>query len=248
MQVDLAEELVAATGRTPKAIYTIPTFQNPSGTTLSLSRRRRLLELADRWGAVVIDDDPYGMLRFDGTDLPTMHELAEGHPLVVSVRTFSKIVAPGLRVGWVSADPALHPLLINAKQAMDTCTNVPAQRLVAAFLAEGHLDEHLRTQRAEYRRRKLAMQSALQEHLGDIATWTDPEGGFFLWVTLHNGVDTQQLFEIALAEGVAYIPGPAFSPDGNFHDALRLCFASTAPDRTREGIARLRAAIDRLAG
>lgn len=248
MQVDVAERLVAEAGRTPKAIYTIPTFQNPSGTTLSLARRQRLLDLARTWGSVVIDDDPYGMLRFDGSDLPTLHELAAGDPLVVSVRTFSKIIAPGLRVGWISADPALRQLLVNAKQAMDTCTNVPAQRLVAAFLEQGHLEEHLATQRVEYRRRKRAMQARLGEHFADIATWTDPEGGFFLWVTLPGGVDTAELFEVALAEGVAFIPGPAFSPAGRFHDALRLCFASTAPDRAAEGIVRLRRAVDRLAG
>lgn len=244
--VEALPELVERAGRPPKAIYTIPTFQNPSGTTLSLPRRQALLELAREWGSMVIDDDPYGLLRFEGEPLPTLHELADGDPLVFSVRTFSKIVAPGLRVGWVDADPRLHPLLINAKQAMDTCTNLPAQRLLARFLADGHLEEHLRTQRLEYRRRKQAMQEALAEHLGDIATWTDPEGGFFLWVTLTGGVDTQQLFEVALAEGVAFIPGPAFSAAGHFGDALRLCFASTAPERTREGVARLRRAIDRL--
>jgi 2-aminoadipate transaminase len=247
LQVDTMRDLVARTGRTPKAIYTIPTFQNPSGTTLSLEGRRALLEAAREWGAMVIDDDPYGLLRFEGDHLPTLHELADGDPLVFSVRTFSKIIAPGLRVGWVDADPQLRQLLINAKQAMDTCTNLPAQRLVASFLSEGHLEEHLVTQRAEYRRRKHAMQDALTEHFGDIARWTDPEGGFFLWVTLENGVDTQELFEVALAEGVAFIPGPAFSEAGHFHDALRLCFASTAPDRTRECIARLRRAVYRLA-
>jgi 2-aminoadipate transaminase len=245
--VDQLPELVRRTGRTPKAIYTIPTFQNPSGTTLSLPRRQRLLELANEWGSIVIDDDPYGLLRFEGDPVPTMRELAAGDPLVFSVRTFSKIVAPGLRVGWVDVDPSLQQLLINAKQAMDTCTNLPAQRLVARFLADGLLDDHLQTQRAEYRRRKHAMQDALTEHLGDIARWTDPEGGFFLWVTLTNGVDTQELFEVALAEGVAFIPGSAFSAAGRFRDALRLCFASTAPDRTREGVVRLRRAIDRLA-
>jgi 2-aminoadipate transaminase len=245
--VEALPELVRRTGRTPKAIYTIPTFQNPSGTTLSLPRRRALLELAHQWGAIVIDDDPYGLLRFEGDPLPTMRELGAGDPLVFSVRTFSKIIAPGLRVGWVDADPSLQQLLINAKQAMDTCTNLPAQRLVSRFLTDGLLDDHLRTQRVEYRRRKHAMQDALQQHLGDIARWTDPEGGFFLWVTLTNGVDTNELFEVALAEGVAFIPGPAFSAAGHFHDALRLCFASTAPDRTREGVVRLRRAIDRLA-
>lgn len=234
-------------GRRPKAIYTIPTFQNPSGATLSLARRHQLLELARSWGSMVIDDDPYGLLRFAGDPLPTLRELGAGDPLVFSVRTFSKIVAPGLRVGWVDADPELQQLLINAKQAMDTCTNLPAQRLLAGFLSGGHLEDHLVRQRAEYRLRKEAMHAALTEHFGDIARWTDPEGGFFLWVTLENGVDTQELFEVALAEGVAFIPGPAFSPSGRFSDAFRVCFASTTPDRIQEGVTRLRRAVDKLA-
>ncbi|MEV0792200.1 PLP-dependent aminotransferase family protein [Kribbella sp. NPDC050459] len=233
-------------GRTPKAIYTIPTFQNPSGATLSLHRRQRLLELAREWGSMVIDDDPYGLLRFAGDPLPTLRELGAGDPLVFAVRTFSKIVAPGLRVGWVDTDPELQPLLINAKQAMDTCTNLPAQRLLTGFLTGGHLEEHLVRQRREYKRRKEAMHAALTEHFGDIAHWTDPEGGFFLWVTLENGVDTEELFEVALAEGVAFIPGPAFSPTGRFRNAFRLCFASTDPDRIHEGVARLRRATDKL--
>ncbi|WP_427894755.1 PLP-dependent aminotransferase family protein [Kribbella sp. GL6] len=245
MMVDTLPKLLD--GRRPKAIYTIPTFQNPSGATLSLARRHQLLELARSWGSMVIDDDPYGLLRFAGDPLPTLRELGAGDPLVFSVRTFSKIVAPGLRVGWVDADPALQQLLINAKQAMDTCTNLPAQRLLAGFLSGGHLEEHLVRQRAEYRTRKEAMHAALTEHFGDIARWTDPEGGFFLWVTLENGVDTQKLFEVALAEGVAFIPGPAFSPSGRFADAFRVCFASTTPDRIQDGITRLRRAVDRLA-
>ena len=247
LDVDALEERVAAAGRTPKAIYTIPTFQNPSGVTLSLERRHRLLELARAWGSMVIDDDPYGLLRFEGEPLSTLRELAAGDPLVFSVRTFSKIVAPGLRVGWVDTAPELQQLLINAKQAMDTCTNLPAQRLLTGFLTGGHLANHLVVQRAEYKRRKEAMHAALSEHFGDIARWTDPEGGFFLWVTLDNGVDTTELFERALAEGVAFIPGSAFSPTSRFTDALRLCFASTPPDRIHEGVTRLRRAVDVLA-
>ena len=247
LDVDALEERVAAAGRTPKAIYTIPTFQNPSGVTLSLERRHRLLELARAWGSMVIDDDPYGLLRFEGEPLSTLRELAAGDPLVFSVRTFSKIVAPGLRVGWVDTAPELQQLLINAKQAMDTCTNLPAQRLLTGFLTGGHLANHLVVQRAEYKRRKEAMHAALGEHFGDIARWTDPEGGFFLWVTLDNGVDTTELFERALAEGVAFIPGSAFSPTSRFTDALRLCFASTPPDRIHEGVTRLRRAVDVMA-
>lgn len=247
LDVEQLEAMVARAGRTPKAIYTIPTFQNPSGASMSLERRHRLLALARQWGSVVIDDDPYGMLRFAGDDLPTLRALGEGDPLVFSVRTFSKIIAPGLRVGWVDAAPELGQLLINAKQAMDTCTNLPAQRLVAGFLAGGHLAEHLITQRAEYLRRKTAMQEALTEHFADLAHWTDPEGGFFLWVSFDNQLRTEDLFPVALAEGVAYIPGNAFSPSQVFPHDLRLCFASTPPDRIREGVARLRRAVDRLA-
>lgn len=246
MQVDRLEEMVEQAGRAPKAIYAIPTFQNPSGASMSLERRHRLIELSRRWGSLLIDDDPYGRLRFAGEDVPSLHELADGDPLVLSVRTFSKIMAPGLRVGWVDADPSLQQLLINAKQAMDTCTNLPLQRLIAAFLEGGHLREHLVTQRAAYRERKTVMQDALTEHFAGEARWTDPEGGFFLWVTFGEEVDTEALFEQALADGVAFIPGNAFSPSKFFPNALRLCFASSQPDRIREGVARLRTAVDHL--
>ena len=246
MQVDVLADLVDRAGRPPKVVYAIPTFQNPSGASLSLERRHRLLELARSWGSVVIDDDPYGMLRFEGEPVPTLHELAEGDPLVFSVRTFSKIVAPGLRVGWVDTTPELQPLLINAKQAMDTCTNLPMQRLLARFLDGGHLDAHLATQRAEYGRRKRAMQQALATHFSGRARWTDPEGGFFLWVTFEPAVDTEALFPVALAEGVAIIPGNAFSPSKRFPDALRICFATTPPERIAVGVERLARAVDRL--
>lgn len=249
MIVEGLADQVARAGRTPKAIYTIPNFQNPSGVTLSLERRHLLLDLARTWGAVVIDDDPYGLLRFEGDELPSLRELGEGEATVFSVRTFSKVLAPGLRVGWVDSTPDVAQLLINAKQAMDTCTNLPAQRLVEGFLAGGHLDEHVVGLRAEYLRRKGAMQGALGEHFGEVATWTDPDGGFFLWVTFDDDrVDCQRLFEVGLAEGVAFIPGPAFSPGGNFGNALRLCFASTTPERIDEGVKRLKAAYDLLDG
>ena len=247
MDVEALEELVAATGRTPKAFYTIPNFQNPSGTTLSVQRRIRIIELARRWGAVIIDDDPYGLLRFAGEDLPGFRQLSNNDPLVFSVRTFSKILAPGLRVGWIDADPSLRYLIINAKQAMDTCTNVPAQHVVTEFLRQGILDEHLAKLRIEYRSRRDAMAASLEKHLAGRITTTHPDGGFFLWVTLIGEdarVDSQRLFEIALAEGVAFIPGPALSAGGRFSDAFRLCFASTGEERTDIGVQRLAKALD----
>ncbi|OMH27774.1 aspartate aminotransferase [Tersicoccus phoenicis] len=248
MNVDALETLVGETGRTPKVIYTIPNFQNPSGTTLSLRRRTRLLELAHRWGAMIIDDDPYGALRFAGEHVRGFREISPDDPLVFSVRTFSKELAPGLRVGWVDADARLRPLLIAAKQAMDTCTNVPNQHLVERFVSQGGYDQHLAGLRQEYRTRKEAMDAAIARHLGGRVTTTDPDGGFFLWVTLQGEdarVPTPRLFEIALAEGVAFIPGPALSPSGRFQDAFRLCFASTSPERTEVGVERLARALDR---
>lgn len=247
MDIDELERLVDAAGRTPKAIYTIPNFQNPSGTTLSVERRERLIGLARRWAAVIIDDDPYGLLRFAGEDLPGFRQLSDNDPLVFSVRTFSKILAPGLRVGWIDADPSLQQLIINAKQAMDTCTNVPAQHVVAEYLRRGILDEHLAFLRGEYHARRDAMQASLEKHLGGRIRTTHPDGGFFLWVTLTGedaAVDTRRLFEIALAEGVAFIPGPALSAGGRFASAFRVCFASTGPERTDVGVQRLAAALD----
>ncbi|MFD9667975.1 PLP-dependent aminotransferase family protein [Rhodococcus sp. NPDC059968] len=243
--VEALPDLIAQAGRTPKSIYTIPNFQNPSGVTQSQGRRERLLELAAEWGSVIIDDDPYGLLRFENNPIPEFSQLDPGNPQVFSVRTFSKILAPGLRIGWVDTDPGLQPLLINAKQAMDTCTSVPTQQIVTAFLAGEHLQPHLDRVRGIYRERKEAMRAALRRHFGDAVRATDPDGGFFLWVTFADKrIDTQALFEIALAEGVAYIPGPAFSVGGNFHDALRLCFATSTPERIDEGVARLARAVD----
>ncbi len=248
MDVDRLESLVKQAGRAPKVIYTIPNFQNPSGVTLSEQRRRRLVELAHHWGSVILDDDPYGSLRFAGSAVAGFNEISPHDPQVFSVRTFSKTLAPGLRVGWVDVDPRLQPLIINAKQAMDTCTNVPAQHIVAEFIRRGELDAHLERLRVEYRHRCDAMHTALAEHLGDGVRTTTPEGGFFLWVKLtgeNANINTPQLFEIALAEGVAIIPGSALSPSGAFTDAFRVCFASVPSDRIRVGVERLARAIEK---
>ncbi|MFF0457761.1 PLP-dependent aminotransferase family protein [Nocardia africana] len=247
MMVEALPELIAAAGRVPKAIYTIPNFQNPSGVTLSQQRREQLLELAERWGAVIIDDDPYGLLRFEGTTVPEFRQLDPDNRQIFSVRTFSKILAPGLRIGWVDTDPDLRQLLINAKQAMDTCTSVPTQQTVTDFLVGEHLRPHVNRVRGIYHERKDAMRASLHRHFGDRVRITDPEGGFFLWVTFADQmIDTQAIFATALAEGVAYIPGPAFSVAGNFSNALRLCFATSTPARIEEGVARFARAVDSI--
>jgi 2-aminoadipate transaminase len=244
LDVEALRELGAA--RPPKVIYVIPNFQNPSGATMSLRRRTELVELAERWGSLILEDDPYRQLRFSGEDLPSLQHLAAGRVRVVGVRTFSKILAPGLRVGWVTTDAETIGRMIDAKQGLDTCTNVPMQRLVSRFMSRGLLDAHILRLRPDYRERKDRMQQRLQEQFSDLgASWTDPEGGFFLWLTLPEVIDTEALFPLALAEGVAFIPGPAFSVGGRFPNALRLAFSACSGERTDLGVARLRAAVDR---
>lgn len=240
--VEALPDLVSRTGKTPKVIYTIPNFQNPTGVTLSLERKLQLLELAERWGSVIIEDDPYGMLRFAGSGVPSFSELSPDNPLIFRIQTFSKLIAPGLRVGWIDVDPTLQKLAVNAKQAMDTCTNAPNQLAVGEFLRAGHLHPHINRLLPLYKERKEAMISAIHDSFGDALTYTQPEGGFFLWGTFQNElrhVDTQDLFPVALAEGVAYIPGAAFTIDNTRNNALRLCFATSSPERIREGIQRL---------
>lgn len=247
LMVDVLPDLVAEHGSVPRLIYTIPNFQNPRGTTLALERRLRVCELAAEWGAVILEDDPYGLLRFAGEPVPSIASLAPDSVPVVGVHTFSKVLAPGLRVGWVVADPAIVAKMIDAKQGMDTCTNVPMQRAVGEFIARGLLDRHLDRVRGLYAGRKEAMQAGLGESLGERrARWTDPEGGFFLWLELFDEIDTGSLFEVALEEGVAFIPGSAFSVSGRFSRDLRLCFASTEEVRIAEGLARLSRAIGRV--
>lgn len=242
MDIDALEREVDRLGATPRVIYTVPTFQNPSGTTMSVPRRLRLIELARRWGSVIIEDDPYGLLAFDGSGVPSLRRLSGRDPLVFTVRTFSKILAPGLRVGWVDCDPSLKQLIISAKQAMDTCTNYPMQKLVQGYLEAGLMADHLADLREQYRVRKEAMQQGLSRYFGGQASWTDPAGGFFEWVTFDDPtVDCSEMFRTGLDAGVAFIPGAAFSPSGRFTNSMRLCFASQTVENIDLGLSRLAA-------
>ena len=196
---------------------------------------------------MVIDDDPYGLLRFAGEPLPTLRELGGGDPLVFSVRTFSKIVAPGLRVGWVDTVPELQPLLINAKQAMDTCTNLPAQRLLTGFLTGGHLDDHLVTQRAEYKRRKEAMHAGAARALRRHRAVDRPRGRLLLLgdartASTPPSCSSRHWPRASRSSPARHSRRPADSP-------TRCGCASppTPPDRIHEGVARLRRAVDLLA-
>lgn len=253
MQVDQLEGVIAAsareTGRVPKLIYTIINFSNPSGACLSTERRRRLAEIAARHGIPVLEDDPYGELRYRGDALPTLFSMAgEG---VLFASSFSKILAPGTRVAWAMGDPELIRKMVIAKQGMDLCTSVVAQVLITEYCRRGFLDSHLPKIRAHYAAKAAAMSRALWRDLPQgAATWADPEGGFFFWLRL-PGQDTREVFKRAVDQGVAFLPGSAFFPEpdetvGPWVDGssfARLCFTFATGEEIDEGSRRLARAL-----
>lgn len=261
MPIDVLEttlDRLASEGRRPKFIYTIPNFQNPGGVTMSLPRRRRLVEVARERELLVLEDNPYGLLRYEGEPLPTLYSLdaeAVGRggasDLVIYLGTFSKILSPGLRLGWaVAPRPVLEKLNLG-KQGSDLCSSSVTQTFVAAYFAE--LDTHgdaawrnyVETLRGLYRRRRDVMLEALTAHFGTGAEWTVPQGGLFIWATLDERIDTTDLLALARkSEGVAFVPGRAAYMDGRSgSSSMRLNFAGVPDDEIREGIRRIGRAV-----
>jgi 2-aminoadipate transaminase len=247
-------------GRRPKFIYTIPNFQNPGGVTMSLARRRRLVEVARERELLVLEDNPYGLLRYEGQALPTLYTLdsqaagSGGSDLVIYLGTFSKILSPGLRLGWaVAPRPVLEKLNLG-KQGSDLCSSPVTQMFVAAYFRHGMEGrgwlEYLETLRRLYRARRDVMFEALEEHFGQSATWTRPQGGLFIWATLDERIDTTDLLALArTSEGVAFVPGRAAYMDGRSgSSSMRLNFAGIPEAQIREGIRRIGRAISEQVG
>jgi 2-aminoadipate transaminase len=239
-------------GRRPKFIYTIPNFQNPAGVTMSLGRRRRLVEVARQREILVLEDNPYGLLRYEGEKLPTLHSLdalaaARGgaSDFVVYLGTFSKILSPGLRLGWAVAPRPVMEKLNLCKQGADLCSSPVTQLFVAAYFEQRGAgtplwQAHLEGLRELYRSRRDAMLEALAEHFGSSAQWTRPQGGLFIWATLPDYIDTTDLLARSLeSEGVAFVPGRAAYLDGRGGSSMRLNFAGVAEEDIREGIRRI---------
>jgi 2-aminoadipate transaminase len=225
-------------GRRPKFIYTVPTFQNPAGTTLSLPRRRRLVEVARERELLVLEDNPYGLLRYEGDPLPTLYAL-EGGDFVIYLGTFSKILSPGVRLGWsVGPRPVLEKMNIG-KQAADLCSSSLTQYFVAAYFASGRWQDYVHSLREIYRRRRDVMLDALAECLGPESSWTHPQGGLFIWVTLPDYIDTTDLLARALDQHVAFVPGRAAFLDGRGGSSMRLNFSGVGEADIREGIRRI---------
>ena len=227
---------LAAQGRSVKLLYTVPNFHNPAGVTLSLERRPRILEIARRYGVLVLEDNPYGLLGFDGEPLPAMRSMDDAG--VIYLGSFSKTFAPGYRVGWAVAPHAIREKLVLASESAILCPSNASQLAVSAYLANHDWRNQIKAYREMYRERRDAMIGALAEHIPE-ATWTVPQGGFYTWVRLPNGLDAQAMLPRAITALVAYVAGTAFYADGQGADHMRLSFCYPTPDRIREGVRRL---------
>jgi 2-aminoadipate transaminase len=238
----------------PKFMYVLPNFQNPGGTTLSEGRRHELVLQADKYGIPIVEDDPYGQLRYEGEHLPPLividrenlrrdKEYLIGN--VIYLSTFSKTLAPGIRLGWIVAPPDVISKFVQLKQGADLHTSTFTQYVAYEVARDGFLDEHVRHIRSVYRVRRDVMLQALSQFFPPETTWTHPKGGLFLWVTLPEGMDCERLFRAALQENVAFVPGDSFYPRNGHPPAahMRLNFSNAKPEQIREGIRRLSIAV-----
>jgi 2-aminoadipate transaminase len=236
MVVDRLEEALVR-GARPTFVYTVPNFGNPAGVTMSLRRRRQLIALCREASIPIVEDNPYGLLRFEGEALPCLRSLDPDN--VIYLGTVSKVFSPGVRVGWALGPQSVVQRLVLAKEAADLCGSAFTMLVTERYFA----DERWRTTLSSlvdlYRSRRDAMLEALEEHFPKGSSWTRPAGGFYVWVTLPEYLDTQSLLAAAVERRVAYVPGTAFYPDDRGRDRMRLAFCYPTEDRIREGIGRL---------
>ncbi|GAB6848868.1 PLP-dependent aminotransferase family protein [Paraburkholderia kururiensis] len=247
VQVPTDEAGLIPAGLTPeltagaRLLYAQPNFQNPTGRRLPLERRRALAEFAMNAPFPVVEDDPYGALDYAGEPLPTLLSMAPEH--IVHLGSFSKVLAPGLRVGYIVAPEELHFKLVQAKQATDLHTPSFTQRIVHEVVKDGFLDRHVPTIRALYRDQCAAMLAALERYMPEGVSWNRPEGGMFIWVSLPAHIDSMKLLEEAVANNVAFVPGAPFYADHPEHNKLRLSFVTVPPAKIDEGVAKLAALV-----
>ncbi|MCY1074127.1 aminotransferase-like domain-containing protein [Archangium lansingense] len=241
MRVDELEGLLRG-ARKPKLIYLVPNFQNPKGTTLSLERRHALVRFAQRHRILILEDNPYGELRFRGEHLPSLASL-DKEGVVVSLGTFSKTLAPGLRIGWAAGPKELVRTLTVVKQSADLHTATVAQRATARLLSRFDYYANLEKLRAVYGERCQSMLTSLEKHMPEGTRWTQPDGGMFLWVELPRGMSADTLFPIALEKRVAFVPGAPFFASEPRTEFMRLNFSNRPPELIEEGMRRLGAVI-----
>lgn len=228
-------------GARPKFVYTVPNFNNPAGVTMSAPRRKHLVSLCRDAGIPIIEDNPYGMLRFEGEPLTCLRALDPEN--VIYLGTISKVFSPGVRVGWVLGAQSLVQRLVLAKEAADLCSSSFTQLVTEVYMSGERWRENLKNLVDVYRRRRDVMLKALAEHFPDDATWTHPHGGFYVWASVPEFFDTRALLAAAVERRVAYVPGTAFYPDGRGHAQMRLAFCYPPEARIEEGISRLGALL-----
>jgi len=240
----LAEALatVARAGKRAKFLYTVPAYHNPAGVTLSEPRREQILDIAERAGLLVVEDDPYGLLGFSGEPLPALRSRRRDGVLYVS--TFSKTFAPGLRVGWVLAPHAVREKLVIASEAQILCPSMFAQSAIATYFASMPWREQIKTFREIYRERRDALLASLTDLMPAGTRWTRPEGGFYVWLTLPEGLHSKEMLPRAIAARVAYVPGTGFFADGSGGSHMRLSYCFPTPERIREGVRRLATVVE----
>jgi 2-aminoadipate transaminase len=251
----IVDELEAALRVGPKFIYVLPNFQNPGGSTLSLERRKKLVEIADKYGVPIVEDDPYGQLRYEGEHIPSVVYLDSqfrgpngGHYSgnVIYLSTFSKLLAPGLRLAWVIAPPEVVRKFVMTKQAADLHTSSFNQYVAYEVAKGGFLDEHVKVIRATYKERRDVMIEMMEEMFPAGVTWRKPQGGMFLWGIMPEEMDAADVLKRALESKVAFVPGAAFHPTGGGKNTMRLNFSYSKPDTIREGITRMGTTLKEL--
>jgi len=229
-------------GRPVKLLYTVPNFQNPGGVTLSAARRHEILEICETFDLLIVEDNPYGLLRYEGDPIKPFR--AEDPDRVIYLGSFSKTLASGLRVGWALAPHAVRAKMVLAMESAVLSHSAFSQLTVREYLATQPWREQIKVFRELYRDRRDAMLTALDDTLAERCSWTNPEGGFFVWLTLPEGLDSKAMAPRAIANRVAYVPGTGFYADGTGHRHLRLSFCYPEPARIREGVRRLAVTID----
>lgn len=245
MLTDQLEQLVATN---IKFMYVQPNFQNPMGVTLSHTRRKQIVEIANRHGVPIVEDDPYGKLLFEGEPIPPLCVIDEEYHSnqdgcysgnVIYTSTLSKILAPGLRIGWVIAPPQVNKKMVQAKQGADLQSSTFDQYVAYELVKDEWLNEHIELIKKVYKERRDAMLNAFEKYMPEGTTWTKPAGGLFLWLRLPDGCDTVKLFPMAVEEKVAYVPGEPFYPNGGPTNTMRMNFSASKPEVIDEGVRRL---------
>ena len=221
-------------GKTVRFLYMIPDFQNPSGESLTLEERRMLVALAEKYDFLIVEDSPYRELRYEGEHIPTMYSLSPDR--VIHLGSFSKIFAPGFRLGWAIAHPEILDKIYVCKQSLDLCPPIFDQYVAAEFLSSGRLDENLLKSIDLYRSKRDLLLSLLEEYMPEGVSWTHPEGGLFLFLTMPEGFDSVKFYDTALEAGVAYVAGEFFHPDRSGKNTMRLNFSFMSPERMKEGL------------